>query len=113
MRKQKRGTLTPSCRHNCGSESVGNIADGAREQAEPHYRRRERNQTPPIRIIQDSQKSRDSLGILGISVSINPCGAIFMKLAQCALAAAALFVATGASAQSINLTGAYRCVEKC
>jgi hypothetical protein len=36
-----------------------------------------------------------------------------MKLAQCALAAAALFVATGASAQSINLTGAYRCVEGC
>src|SRR5882724_10470547 len=28
-----------------------------------------------------------NLGILGISVSVNPCGAIFMKLAQCALAA--------------------------
>ena len=36
-----------------------------------------------------------------------------MKLAQCALAVAALFAATGASAQSINLTGAYRCIEGC
>ena len=36
-----------------------------------------------------------------------------MKLAPCALAAVALFAATGASAQTINLTGAYRCVEKC
>ena len=36
-----------------------------------------------------------------------------MKLAQCALPVAALFAATGASAQSINLTGAYRCIEGC
>jgi hypothetical protein len=38
---------------------------------------------------------------------------IFMKTTLCTVAAAALLAATGASAQSINLTGAYRCVEGC
>ena len=39
-----------------------------------------------------------------------------MKPTRCALAAlaaAAMFTATAASAQIANLTGAYRCVEKC
>ena len=36
-----------------------------------------------------------------------------MKLAPYALAAAALLAAGSASAQSINLTGAYRCIEGC
>jgi hypothetical protein len=36
-----------------------------------------------------------------------------MKLAPFALAAAAVLTATGASAQSINLTGPYRCIEGC
>src|SRR5882672_4743249 len=36
-----------------------------------------------------------------------------MKLAAIALAAAAVFTATGASAQSVNLTGPYRCIEGC
>ena len=36
-----------------------------------------------------------------------------MKIAPYALAAAALLAAGGASAQSINLSGAYRCIEKC
>jgi hypothetical protein len=36
-----------------------------------------------------------------------------MKTAPYLLAAAALLAASGASAQSINLTGAYRCIEGC
>jgi hypothetical protein len=36
-----------------------------------------------------------------------------MKLAPYALAAATLLAAGSASAQSINLTGAYRCIEGC
>jgi hypothetical protein len=36
-----------------------------------------------------------------------------MKLAPFALAAAAVLTATGASAQSVNLSGAYRCIAGC
>ena len=36
-----------------------------------------------------------------------------MKPAPCAFAVAAMLAATAASAQTVNLTGAYRCVEKC
>ncbi len=36
-----------------------------------------------------------------------------MKITSCVLAAAAMFATTAASAQSINLTGAYRCIEAC
>ena len=36
-----------------------------------------------------------------------------MKTTLCTVAAAALLAATGASAQTVNLTGAYRCVEGC
>jgi hypothetical protein len=43
----------------------------------------------------------------------HPCGVIFMKLAPFALAAAAVLTATGASAQSVNLSGAYRCIAGC
>ena len=36
-----------------------------------------------------------------------------MRLTSCAIAAAAVFTATAASAQTVNLTGAYRCIEGC
>jgi hypothetical protein len=36
-----------------------------------------------------------------------------MKIISCALAAAAVFSAAEASAQTVNLTGAYRCIEAC
>ena len=36
-----------------------------------------------------------------------------MRIASCAIAAAAMFAATEASAQTVNLTGTYRCVEVC
>ena len=36
-----------------------------------------------------------------------------MRITSCAIAAAAMFAATEASAQTVNLTGAYRCVEAC
>ena len=36
-----------------------------------------------------------------------------MKIAPYAIAAAALLTATAASAQIVNLSGAYRCIEKC
>ena len=36
-----------------------------------------------------------------------------MRIASCAIAAAAMFAATSASAQLINLTGTYRCIEGC
>jgi hypothetical protein len=36
-----------------------------------------------------------------------------MRITSCAIAAAAIFAATAASAQTVNLTGAYRCVEAC
>jgi hypothetical protein len=36
-----------------------------------------------------------------------------MRIISCAIAAAAVFAATEASAQTVNLTGAYRCVEAC
>jgi hypothetical protein len=36
-----------------------------------------------------------------------------MRTTSCAIAAAAVFVATAASAQTVNLTGTYRCVEVC
>jgi hypothetical protein len=38
---------------------------------------------------------------------------IFMKMTSCAIAAVAVFAATEASAQMVNLTGMYRCVEAC
>jgi hypothetical protein len=36
-----------------------------------------------------------------------------MKMTSCAIAAVAVFAATEASAQMVNLTGMYRCVEAC
>jgi hypothetical protein len=36
-----------------------------------------------------------------------------MRITSCAIAAAAMFAATSASAQMINLTGTYRCIEGC
>src|ERR1700754_2213605 len=36
-----------------------------------------------------------------------------MKIIPCVIAAAAALTASGASAQVINLTGAYRCIEGC
>ena len=36
-----------------------------------------------------------------------------MRMTSCAIAVLAVFAAGGASAQSINLTGTYRCVELC
>src|SRR5713226_2435412 len=37
----------------------------------------------------------------------------FMRITSCAIAAAAMFAATAASAQTVNLTGAYRCIQGC
>ena len=34
-----------------------------------------------------------------------------MRITSCAIAAAAMFAATAASAQAVNLTGTYRCIE--
>ncbi|WP_029586857.1 hypothetical protein [Bradyrhizobium sp. URHD0069] len=36
-----------------------------------------------------------------------------MRIISCAIAVAAVFAATEASAQTVNLTGMYRCVEAC
>src|ERR1700730_18414668 len=36
-----------------------------------------------------------------------------MRIASCAIAAAAVFAATAASAQTVNLTGTYRCIQGC
>jgi len=36
-----------------------------------------------------------------------------MRITSCAIAAAAMFAATAASAQAVNLTGTYRCIEGC
>jgi hypothetical protein len=36
-----------------------------------------------------------------------------MKITTCVLAAAAVLTATSASAQIVNLSGAYRCIEGC
>ena len=36
-----------------------------------------------------------------------------MRIASCAIAAAAMFVTSAASAQTVNLTGMYRCIEGC
>jgi hypothetical protein len=36
-----------------------------------------------------------------------------MRIISCAIAAAAVFAATEASAQTVNLTGTYRCIEAC
>ena len=36
-----------------------------------------------------------------------------MRMTSCAIAAAAVFAATAASAQTVNLTGTYRCIEGC
>ena len=36
-----------------------------------------------------------------------------MKITTCVIAAAAVLTATSASAQIVNLSGAYRCIEKC
>ena len=36
-----------------------------------------------------------------------------MRITSCAIAAAAMFAATEASAQTVNLTGPYRCVQAC
>jgi hypothetical protein len=36
-----------------------------------------------------------------------------MRITSCVIAAAAVFVATAASAQTVNLTGPYRCIEGC
>ena len=36
-----------------------------------------------------------------------------MRTTSCAIAAAAMFAATSASAQTVNLTGTYRCIEGC
>jgi hypothetical protein len=36
-----------------------------------------------------------------------------MRITSCAIAAAAVFAATTASAQTVNLTGTYRCIEGC
>ena len=36
-----------------------------------------------------------------------------MRITSCAIAAAAVFAATAASAQTVNLTGTYRCIEGC
>jgi hypothetical protein len=38
---------------------------------------------------------------------------IFMRITSCAIAAAVVFAATDASAQAVNLTGKYRCLEVC
>jgi hypothetical protein len=40
-------------------------------------------------------------------------GAMIMKMTSCAIAALAALASTGASAQSINLSGMYRCVVDC
>ena len=40
-------------------------------------------------------------------------GVIFMKVISCAIAMLTALAATSASAQSINLTGAYKCVQTC
>src|SRR5438876_12338080 len=37
----------------------------------------------------------------------------FMRITSCVIAAAAMFAATAASAQTVNLTGTYRCIEGC
>src|SRR5260370_3764914 len=34
-----------------------------------------------------------------------------MRITSCVIAAAAVFAATAASAQTVNLTGTYRCIE--
>ena len=36
-----------------------------------------------------------------------------MRITSCVIAAAAMFAATAASAQTVNLTGTYRCIEGC
>jgi hypothetical protein len=36
-----------------------------------------------------------------------------MRITSCAIAAAAVFAATAASAQAVNLTGTYRCIQGC
>src|SRR5258708_17787159 len=36
-----------------------------------------------------------------------------MRMTSCAIAAVAVLAAGGASAQTVNLTGMYRCVEAC
>jgi hypothetical protein len=36
-----------------------------------------------------------------------------MRITSCVIAAAAVFAATAASAQTVNLTGTYRCIEGC
>ncbi len=36
-----------------------------------------------------------------------------MRITSCVIAAAAIFAATAASAQTVNLTGTYRCIEGC
>src|SRR5260221_14729229 len=40
-------------------------------------------------------------------------GVVFMKLLSLAIGILVVLSATGASAQSINLTGAYKCVQAC
>ena len=40
-------------------------------------------------------------------------GVIFMRMTSSAIAILAVLAATDASAQSINLTGAYQCIEAC
>jgi hypothetical protein len=40
-------------------------------------------------------------------------GAVFMKMLSLAIGILVVLSATGASAQSINLTGAYKCVQAC
>ena len=36
-----------------------------------------------------------------------------MRITSCVIAAAAVFAATAASAQAVNLTGTYRCIQGC
>src|SRR5260370_11780905 len=36
-----------------------------------------------------------------------------MRITSCVIAAAAVFAATAASAQTVNLTGMYRCIQGC
>ncbi len=43
----------------------------------------------------------------------NPLGVIFMRITLWAIGVLALLAATEASAQSVNLSGTYKCVEAC
>src|SRR5713226_9232595 len=59
-----------------------------------------------MRIIKDPSATPNP----GISVTL---WSDFMRITSCAIAAAAVFAATAASAQTVNLTGMYRCIQGC